>query len=158
MEPQIRTAAETDYENVNRLFTGQLAHHVALLPDRFQSADPVISRQWLREVLADSNKTLYVAEVTGIIAGLILLVESASLDDPIYRPRRYLYVDELAVLAEYRRQDIGRRLMAAAENLAAERGISTIELNVWEANTQAMTFYDRLGYRTIRRRLSRDLA
>ena len=158
MEPQIRTAAETDYENVNRLFSGQLTHHVALLPDRFQSADPVMTRQWFDEVLANSNRTLYVAEVTGIIAGLILLVESASLDDPIYRPRRYLYVDELAVLAEYRRQDIGRRLMAAAENLAAERGISTIELNVWEANTQAMTFYDRLGYRTIRRRLSRDLA
>jgi ribosomal protein S18 acetylase RimI-like enzyme len=154
---RIRTAVEADYEDVNKVFSGELAHHVALLPERFQQADPVMPRDWYRDVLAAANKTLFVAEADGNVAGLVLLVESVSQDDPIYRPRHYLYVDELAVLAEYRRQGIGRRLMTAAENLAVERGISTIELNVWENNALARSFYEGLGYHTIRRRLSRHL-
>ena len=75
MNIEIRTAAEPDYEDVNRVFTGELTHHVTLLPDRFQLADPVMPRDWFRELLTNANKTLYVAEVTDVIAGLILLVE-----------------------------------------------------------------------------------
>lgn len=158
MHIQIRSAAEADYEQVDQLFASELAHHAALLPHRFQLADPVMPRQWFLDVLADPNKTLFVALNESAIAGLILLVESFSQDDPIYRPRHYLYVDELAVQPQYRRQGIGRRLMDSAEELAADRNIPTIELNVWQANTQALTFYERLGYHTIRRRLARDLS
>ncbi len=157
MEVQIRPAAVGDYEAVNRVFTSELAHHAALLPDRFRMTDLVMSRQWFEDLLAQPNKSLQLALVDGSIAGLILLIELVSLDDPIYQPRRYLEVDEVAVLPEYRRQGIGRRLMEKAEQMAAARGISTVELHVWEANDQARAFYDRLGYRTIRRRLARDL-
>jgi ribosomal protein S18 acetylase RimI-like enzyme len=157
MNVQIRPAAAEDYDAVTRVFTSELAHHAALLPDRFQMIDLVMSRQWFEDMLAQANKTLQLALVDGSIAGLILLIELVSLDDPIYRPRRFLEVDELAVLPEYRRQGIGRRLMETAEQIAAARGISTVELHVWEANDQARAFYDHLGYRTIRRRLARDL-
>ncbi|UCG24287.1 MAG: GNAT family N-acetyltransferase [Chloroflexota bacterium] len=157
MELLLRPAAEDDYEGVNAVFADELAHHVSLLPDRFQPADPVMPRDWFLEVLANPNKMLIVAEAGGRLVGQILIIDSVNMDDPIYRPRRYLDVDELAVLAEYRRQGIGRRLMQAAEQFAAESGIPTVELNVWEANPQALSFYERLGYRTVRRRMARDL-
>ena len=158
MDVRIRPAAAADYDAVNRVFTSELAHHVSLLPDRFQMIDPVMSRRWYDDVLAQPNKLLQLAQVDGSVAGLALLVDMVSLDDPIHRPRRYLEVDELAVLPEYRRLGIGRRLMEEAERIAAARGIPTVELHVWEVNDQARAFYDRLGYRTIRRRLARDLA
>ena len=157
MELLIRPATEDDYEGVNAVFADELAHHVALLPDRFQPVDPVMPHSWFLDVLAHPNKMLIVAEADGRPVGQILIIDSVSMDDPIYRPRRYLAVDELAVLTEYRRQGIGQRLMAAAEKWAAERGITRIELNVWQANEQAIAFYDRLGYRTIRRTMVRDL-
>ena len=157
MELLIRPATEDDYEGVNAVFADELAHHVALLPERFQLADPVMPRDWFLEVLANPNKMLIVAEVDGRVAGQILIIDSVSVDDPIHRPRRYLEIDELAVLAEYRRQGIGRRLMQAAEQFAADRGIPTVELSVWEANSQAFSFYQSLDYRTVRRRLARDL-
>lgn len=157
MNVKIRPAAAEDYEAVNRIFVSELAHHVSLLPHRFQLAEPVMSRQWFEDVLTQPDKTLNVALIDGSVVGLILLIESVSLDDPIYRPRRYLEVDELAVLPDYRGQSIGRRLMEVAEQMAADRGIPTVELHVWEANGQARAFYDSLGYRTIRRRLARDL-
>lgn len=157
MEIRIRPAAEDDYDGINRVFADELAHHTALLPDRFQMTEPVMTRPWFLDVLAHPNKTLQVAVVDGRLVGLILLLESVSLDVPIYRPRRYLEVDELAVLVEYRGQGIGRRLMETAERIAAERNIYTIELDVWQANAQAVAFYEKLGYRTIRRRMARKL-
>lgn len=157
MDVLIRPATETDYDQVNLVFADELAHHVALLPDRFQLADPVMPRHWFHDVLANPTKMLHVAAVNGRLVGLILLIESVALDDPIYQPRRYLEVDELAVLADYRGQGIGRRLMETAEHIATSRGIPTVELHVWEANSLARDFYERLGYRTIRRRLARDL-
>jgi ribosomal protein S18 acetylase RimI-like enzyme len=156
MDIKIRPTIESDYEGVNLVFTGELAHHVALLPERFQMADPVMPRQWFHDVLADPHKTLQVAVVDGRIVGLILLIESFAVDDAIYRPRRYLEVDELAVLEQFRRQGIGRLLMENAEQIAAERDIPTVELHVWEANDSARAFYQSLGYRTIRRRLARN--
>ena len=157
MNTKIRPATGDDWEQVNLVFADELAHHVALLPNRFQMTEPVMPRQWFADVLADPNKMLHVADVDGRVVGLILLVEAVSLDDPIYRPRRHLEVDELAVLEEFRGQGIGRRLMETAEDIAVDRGIPTIELHVWEANPRAMAFYERLGYRTIRRRLARRL-
>jgi ribosomal protein S18 acetylase RimI-like enzyme len=157
MNVEIRPATAVDYDNVNRIFTSELAHHVALLPDRFQMVEPVMSRQWFADLLAQSNKMLQLALVDDLVVGLILLIESVSQDDAIYRPRRYLEVDELAVLPDYRRLGIGRRLMQAAEEIAAQRGIPAVELHVWEDNQLARAFYDRLGYRTIRRRLIRHI-
>ncbi|MGD8858308.1 MAG: GNAT family N-acetyltransferase [Chloroflexota bacterium] len=158
MDIQIRPAAAADYDAVNRVFVSELAHHVALLPDRFQMAEPVMRRQWIHDVLAAPEKILLLALVDGAVVGLVLLIDSVSLDDVIYRPRRYLEVDELAILPEYRSRGIGRRLMEEAERFAAARGIPTVELHVWEVNEQARAFYDRLGYRTIRRRLARTIS
>ncbi|MGD2078394.1 MAG: GNAT family N-acetyltransferase [Chloroflexota bacterium] len=157
MEITIRAATETDYAAVNLVFADELAHHVALLPERFQMADPIMSRRWFRDVLNEANKTLQLAVVDGRVVGLVLLIESVSSDDPIHRPRRFLYVDEISVAAEFRGQGIGRRLMQAAEQIAASRAIPTVELNVWEANARAISFYERLGYRTVQRRMVRDL-
>lgn len=157
MDIRIRPATEEDYDGINRVFADELAHHAALLPHRFQVTEPVMTRPWFFDVLAHPNKALRVAVVDGRLVGLILLLESVSLDDPIYRPRRYLEVDEIAVLVEYRGQGIGRRLMETAEHIAVERNIDTIELDVWQANAQAVAFYDHLGYRTIRCRMARQL-
>jgi ribosomal protein S18 acetylase RimI-like enzyme len=157
MDIQIRPAISEDYAAVNLVFASELAYHVDLLPDRFQMVEPVMSRPWFDALLAQPDATLQVAVVSGAVVGVILLIESVSVDAAFQRPRRYLEVDELAVLPQYRRQGIGRRLMETVEQIAAARGIDTIELHVWEANSQALAFYDSLGYSTIRRRLARDL-
>jgi ribosomal protein S18 acetylase RimI-like enzyme len=47
--------------------------------------------------------------------------------------------------------------MAAAERWAAERGLSEIELSVWEFNQSALAFYQELGYVTERRKMRRVL-
>lgn len=53
----------------------------------------------------------------------------------------------LAVLAPFRRQGVARRLVCAALRAGLERGASRAMLEVRASNQEALTLYDRLGFR-----------
>ena len=149
----IRQATEADFNQVGQIFAGEIKFHAKLLPDRFQIADPIMTRDWFNEIIGNANKVLLVADFDGALIGLILIDLRTSPDDPIFLPRRYAYLDEVAVVTAHRGQGVGRLLMAQAHEWIAEQGIKEIELNVWELNTGAIAFYDRLGYQPLRRGL-----
>lgn len=56
------------------------------------------------------------------------------------------WVYYLAVAPEHRRGGIGARLMRAAEEWLAARGIRKLELMVRNGNAEVVGFYGRLGY------------
>jgi GNAT superfamily N-acetyltransferase len=64
------------------------------------------------------------------------------------KPRRYVKIRDLAVAGKYQKSGVGSALMQVAERWASERGIDTIELNVWEFNRGVFAFYQKLGYVT----------
>ena len=114
MDYKIRTATKADFEGVGLVFAGDNRYHANLLPDRFQVADPIMTQEWYDRVLAEPTRTLIVAEADEKIAGLVMVSIFQSPDDPIFRPRRYAYVAELAVLdglptSGYRPAADGRR-------------------------------------------------
>lgn len=157
MDVLIRPATGADFDEVGRVFGEENRFHANLLPEIFEVAEPIMTPEWYEALLSDPDQTLYVAELEHEIVGLLLLREMANPDDPIFRPRRYAYVDEVAVAQAHRRRGIGRRLMEQALQWARERGLGTIELNVWAANPGAIEFYRRLGYGVIRHRMRREI-
>ena len=56
------------------------------------------------------------------------------------------WVNYLAVAPSQRQLAIGRRLMAEAERLLAERGCPKLNLQVRSTNAEVLEFYRRLGY------------
>ena len=60
------------------------------------------------------------------------------------------WVDDLWVLQEYRRQGVGRRLLAQGESEIAARRCQTCRLRVVESNLVAVRFYSRQGWRIAR--------
>lgn len=58
------------------------------------------------------------------------------------------WVYYLGVATAARRRGVGRALMAAAEEWLREREIPALNLMVRSDNTEALGFYDRLGYET----------
>jgi ribosomal protein S18 acetylase RimI-like enzyme len=71
------------------------------------------------------------------------------------------WINYLAVSPEYRRQGLGRALMAEAERLLYGEGCPKINLQVRATNTAVIAFYQRLGYTddevvSFGRRLVRD--
>jgi ribosomal protein S18 acetylase RimI-like enzyme len=61
----------------------------------------------------------------------------------------WLYIDWLWVAEALRGQDLGTRMLAAAEALAREKGCLGVHLNTW--TFQAPGFYRKLGYTEVGR-------
>ena len=61
--------------------------------------------------------------------------------------QRGMYLEDLFVQPEWRKQGIGRRLMAHVAKVAVERGCGRLEWAVLDWNAPAISFYRSLGAR-----------
>jgi diamine N-acetyltransferase len=61
------------------------------------------------------------------------------------------------VLASFLAQGLGRLLVEVAQQWARERGATEMQLDIWEFAAGPLHFYERLGYRTLKRHLVVDL-
>jgi ribosomal protein S18 acetylase RimI-like enzyme len=148
---EIRLATGSDFEQVGNIFSEENRYHAELMPEIFQVANPIMTPEWFDEVVKDPRKALFVAELEKEVVGVALVELKTNLSDPIFRQRRYAYIEEIAVAASHRDQGIGRLLMESVHQWGQEQGIAEIELQVWERNGQAIGFYQKLGYQMWRR-------
>jgi ribosomal protein S18 acetylase RimI-like enzyme len=153
-----REATTTDLEALSPLFAEASAFHAEALPGIFrQPEDPRCSQPFLLDQLANKETALLVADRDGEIVGLIHVTLRRAPDLPLFVPRRYASIESLVVREDCQRRGIGRRLVRDAERWARAKGAEEIELNVWEFNTGAVAFYERLGYATFSRRMGKAL-
>jgi ribosomal protein S18 acetylase RimI-like enzyme len=154
----IRRATIEDYSGINVILATTDAIHHASEPTIFRpSTESARPRVLLEQWLADPDWAIYVTDDMQRIIGVMFLKECKTPDYSLLIPRRYVVVDTLAVAEGWRSQGIGRALMQQAETWANERGISEIELSVWEFNQRALALYEKLGYRTMRRYMSKGI-
>lgn len=156
MDTEIRDATIADVTGLAALWGEADAYHHVALPDVFAPPiEPARSSDFVAAILGDPDQGLLVAEAGDRLVGLIQVMLRER--RPPMVPRRFAVVDAVAVAAGYRGAGIGRRLMAAAEDWARERGASEVWLDVWEFNVEAIGFYEALGYETVSRRIRRDV-
>jgi len=147
----IRFAKETDFEQVGKIFSEENRFHAELVPEIIQVADPIMTPEWFDEVLKDPKKNIFVAENENRLLGLALVMLQSSIDDPIFKLRKYVHIGDISVLKEFQSLGIGRLLMEKIRQWTDEQGIKEIELQVWERNDKAIGFYEKLGYHKWRR-------
>jgi len=158
MMVKIRPARPEDYEALCEIIDEVDALHREHLPHIFQKpAGPVRERDYLLGLMADDEAGLFVAELEGRLVGFVDVIVRDTVPLPLLVPRRVAIVDNLAVQAGHRRSGIGQALMETAQEWAAARGATSIELNVYAFNQAAIAFYQRLGYQTHSFRLRRPL-
>ena len=157
---RLRLADSADYRSACWLWAEADALHARERTDRFRATDqPARSRRLFDAHLTDTEQALFVAEVDGAAVGLVRVQALERLevpDVPTLAPRRYAMVQELVVAEAHRRRGIGTRLMREAERWARDRGLTQIELGVYEFNEAALRLYSKLGYSTDSRRLTRN--
>ena len=161
MQLRVRLAQSADYHAACRLWAEADALHARERPERFRPTDqPARSRRLFDAHLADTDQALFVAEVDGDVVGLVRVqaLERAEVPDvPALTPRRYAMVQELVVAQSHHRRGIATRLMAEAHRWARDRGLTQVELSVYQFNHPALRLYSKLGYSPDSRRLARKL-
>ncbi|PSN19211.1 GNAT family N-acetyltransferase [filamentous cyanobacterium CCP5] len=81
------------------------------------------------------------AEVDAQAAGFALFFHNYS----TFLMQPGIYLEDLFVLPDYRRQGIGRALLIHLGKLALERGCGRFEWNVLDWNSPAIAFYKEMG-------------
>jgi ribosomal protein S18 acetylase RimI-like enzyme len=158
----LRRGTPDDAELLVKVFTlaseGIANHFWAQTAAREGRTEREIALDRMAGKLADPANRVWIAEVDGQPAGAILIYAIGAapepLDDlpPLVVPLVGLenqapgtvYVNVLAVLAEFRRLGIATRLLARAAEEAGDRPLSLI---VSDANTGARAAYEAFGFR-----------
>lgn len=128
----IRSAKLSDYEeimNLYNLFVGN---------DRYSKHD----NDSYKKVLNNTKNHMFLAVEDRRIIGYATI----SLKDVIRYPKPIVELDELFVLAEYRKHGIGRQLMDHVEKKSRELNCQRIFISSHYKHKTAHAFYESIGY------------
>jgi ribosomal protein S18 acetylase RimI-like enzyme len=158
MKVRVRKATRDDYTSVCELFDEIDALHRDNLPHLFQKPGGAAREQdYYLDLVADENVGFFVANSGGTLVGFVHAMVRDTPAIPVLLPRRHAIVDCIVVRAGFQDQGIGSRLMDRVQEWAITKGAVSIELNVYEFNRNAISFYGKLGYRTLSRKMSKEL-
>jgi GNAT superfamily N-acetyltransferase len=116
--------------------------HVLFSLERDFSFEAVKARRGLRLLLERENALLLAAEADGETVGMcsVQTLISTAEGGPVGM------VEDLVVAEGWRGHGIGRMLLTEAEDWAASRGLTRLQLLAERENHAALDFYDRLGW------------
>jgi ribosomal protein S18 acetylase RimI-like enzyme len=121
--------------------------HAEALPDLFKvPASPDFSAGFIAAQLADPNSYFFVGSLDGEDIGYVF---ARLVDQPENEYRfamRYLYIDQISVKPGYQHQGFGEQLLQRVKELAIEKEIQMIALDVWAFNTKAQDFFTKRGF------------
>lgn len=140
----IRQAGEEDREVIQSLINRQRAFHARLRPDLFKItwAGEDEASEWTGE----EARCAFLAETRGKAIGLLLLEALETKPLPFLVHKRFVYINEIFVDAEWRHQGVGQALMEAASKWALQKEIPLMRLSVLPDNKEAVAFYASLGF------------
>jgi ribosomal protein S18 acetylase RimI-like enzyme len=149
----IRSATRSD-----RAFLDRIAERLASFEGPvWRSREEIAEgdRRALNEALdaPTPGTELFIAEMDGVAAGCLLMW---TLED-YFSQRRHAHISVIAVTREAEGRGVGRALMAHAEAWARAHGHHRITLSVFEGNHRARRLYERSGYVTEIRRMTKLL-
>jgi GNAT superfamily N-acetyltransferase len=152
MTPEPATIEIRDYRADDRdavvdlareLQAHERAFHDRMLPPM------AIGPAYVEALLADCRKyggRMIVAESAGVLVGYAVVettVHEESIDEEEYS---YAYVADIVVTESHRGSGIGRRLLAACEDIAVTAGARWLRISALAANEQARALYYRFDF------------
>ena len=152
----IRPAVADDYDSLCDLWRELDEHHRRARPHLFRRPEgPQRARDWALEQIAGPEGVIIVAQAgDGRLAGMANLRMEEPPEHPVRINRKHVRLHNLVVASAFRRRGVAARLIDEAARWAADRGVETLELTVYEFNRAALEFYEAAGFRTVRRQLS----
>ncbi|MCG8347836.1 MAG: GNAT family N-acetyltransferase [Chloroflexales bacterium] len=162
--PVIRLAEPEDLAQLCRLYIAFHEFHVQYVPDRLISVgtpeqfDCSGLMATLQRLLDQSDVALFVAVNATQVIGLAEVYVRQDEADDAKTACRYGYLQSLMVEDAFRHHHIGTCLLEATQQWARQHGATEMRLDVWEFDTGPLRFYERVGYRTLRRTLVRSFA
>lgn len=140
MKTLFRKAEETDLSSVVRMLADDF---LGLQRERYEDPLPDSYLKAFREIDADPNNELIVAELDGSVIGTLQLTYTPSIS---FQGGKRCTVESVRVDEKYRGQGIGREMMLWAIERAKEKGCVSMQLTTNNDRINAHRFYESLGF------------
>lgn len=143
----IRRAEQRDIPDImNLLVQVDMVHHNGR-PDLFKGPATKYSEEELAVILRDDSRPVFVLtdETDSHVLGHAFCMMQQHIGDRVLTDIKTLYIDDICVDENARRQHVGRRLYEAVLAYARECGCYNVTLNVWACNPDAQAFYESCG-------------
>jgi len=144
MEFTIRNAVKADYSAVSRIMNQVQQMHVAWRPDIYQPNENLITEDIYEQMLHSDN--LYVAVEHEKVVG-VLEIAYKHIETPAHVTRDVIFIDSMAVDADYRGMGIGHLFFDKVKELRDAANADGIELQVNAKNQAAYDMYRKYGFR-----------
>ena len=142
---QIRRANVADIPSLNKLLRQVLDVHFKGRSDLFKENAKKYTDDELKQLLADPNTPVFVAERCGVVEGYAFCIFKQEKNSHILTPVKTLYIDDLCVDEACRGKGVGKLLYHYVVDFAKQQGCYNVTLNVWACNQDALAFYQKLG-------------
>ena len=151
---QIRRAVDKDIPRLHELLGQVLQIHAEIRPDIFISGTTKYTDEELREMIRNEAKPIYVAaDEQDVCVGYAFCQLRQQPFSNNMVPFQSLFIDDLCVDEKMRGQHVGESLFAFVKEEAKRLGCYEVTLNVWEGNTSAEKFYEKMGMKTKERQM-----
>jgi ribosomal protein S18 acetylase RimI-like enzyme len=134
----IRELTINDFEMIDTIISNLHKIHTQNRPDFYAPNKHPLSKKEFIQLLKDNNKINLAFVSDNQVVGICL----ATIKNKISKS---IYIDDIFVLKEFRRQGIATKLFNEIESIANKIEAQRIDLTVWQFNTNAIEFYKSLG-------------
>jgi ribosomal protein S18 acetylase RimI-like enzyme len=151
----IRVARDEDAAAIAALNQYGQAPHLAARPDVFKATELPELEAWYRTLLGRASTRAWLAELGAEPVGYVVSILRTSEENPFCVARRWLELDQIAVVGAHRGQGIARALTERVIAHARAEGIQKVELASWSFNDAAHAAFAKLGFTAQRMRFER---
>ena len=154
MKINIESASLDDFNAVNLIVKEGHDEHSEALPHVFKKVYQVMSKTYYCELLEATNCEILVAKLNKDVVGFAVMELNESPPFESMTSRKYAYMNDFGVKSNCQRQGTGRELFKACVEWSKNKGATSLDLNVWEFNEKAISFYESFGMNSISRKMT----
>jgi diamine N-acetyltransferase len=143
----VRLATLDDAEVIERHTSSVQQMHNEALPSIFKpSSADLFPAQKLAALIHDPNCVVAVAEIGGKIVGHIYGAVVNRSENEFNRGDSYLYIYQIGVDDDARRQGVGTALVTFTLDRARALGLTALQVDHWAFNARARDFFEACGF------------
>ena len=155
---EIRIAKKEDLGQLINILEQISQIHYESRPDIFKKKSKMQVKEDAIGIMNDKDKKVLVAiDNTSKIYGVLIYKIKEVKNHINLKESKILWIDELGVDEKYRGKGIGRCLMEEASIISKKLNCQRIELNCWDFNKKAISFYEKFGMSLQRRIMEKEI-
>jgi ribosomal protein S18 acetylase RimI-like enzyme len=155
---KIRNVEKSDLNDLAPLSCLLNKMHVDAYPDIYQRISVEAATNFLLSKLNDSNVIFRLAENESKGIGYYIADIREIEETELFKAFHFIYLAEIMVSPESRSSGVGKALLEDLKNIACEKNIDRIDLDVSGFNSEAHTFFKSQDFYLLRERMSAKIS